>query len=60
MLSGIGKYVMVKLEIKNVGLEDVVVELLCWLSSYPDGQMCLVAIDLYYGISAEAGRKEYF
>lgn len=46
MLSGSGKYLMVKLRMKNVGLEYVVVELLCWLGTFPDGQTCPAAIDL--------------
>ena len=54
MLSGIRKYLMVKLRMKNMGLGYVVAEL---LPGWPD--VCLAAIDLYYGISAERGRKDY-
>lgn len=46
MLPGIGKYLMVKLRMKNMGFEYVVVELLCWLGTFPDGQSCLAATDL--------------
>lgn len=65
MLSGIGKYLMVRSRMKTAGLEYVVVELLCWLNSFPDSQacvpgMCHDAADLYCGISAEEGREDCF
>lgn len=55
MLSGIGNYLMVKLRMKNMGLEYAVAEL---LPGWPD--VCLAAIDLYCGISAEGGREDCF
>lgn len=39
-----------------MGLEYMVVEPLCWLSSFLDHETCLAPLDLYYGISARRRR----